>query len=248
MSKALLRFGRIAVWCLALGLPACLGTAQGPGAPGAGPDGSVFSADAGGKTEAGPDVASAEDAKPHPGGVTAPPNEYEGDSKFVLVVRGGVSLCTETLHLANGTDKEVVNSRLNGRIVAIDKVNGTEVQVLQACSLRYVRVMEGEADTLQCTDILLAPDCTFQKEMGISDPGSVAFYKSDKPVDLFEPGGKPACGSGLDSDFFALKNEFDFSGLATENPPPCGAQQQRGMMKPSPSILPILPKLKNVAE
>jgi hypothetical protein len=227
-------------------LPACLGTGKGTGAPG---EGAVFSADAGSATDAGMDVVQ-QDADPHPGGVSAPLNEWEGESTFITVVRGDVSQCAETVHLANGTDKKVVRSRLNGRIVRVDAQDGTESPAL-LCSLRYVRVMEGQGDSLQCTDIVLGPDCTFEKEMEIADPGSVAFHQSKSIVNLMKPQPKPACGSALDSEFLALKSEFDFTGLITENPPACPQEaqegQQRATIKPSRSII-LQDKFKGVLE
>ncbi len=233
---------------LALGavlvLPACLGTGQGTRTSADEADGSVFSADAVGKTEAGPDVAY-EDAKPHPGGVSAPLNEWEGDPKFFTVIRGDVSQCSETVHLANGTDVPLVKSRVNGRIVMVDLEDGAESPGF-LCLGRYVRITEGGAESLQCTDILMKSDCTFQKEMEIADPGSVAFHRSEQSINFLDPKPHPACGPIVASEFKTLKSEFDFSGLNTESPPPCGQQsQQRMIIKPSKTIF---NKLKNVLQ
>lgn len=228
-----MRFEWVLVGCLVLGLPACLETGQGTGAPAVASNGAVFSADAGSKTEAGPDVVQ-EDSKPHPGGVSAPLNEWEGDAKFALTVRGNVSQCTETLHRANGLDIQVVKSRLNGRLVLVDTGDGTEKPLLVGCALRFIRVTEGGADALLCTDILLKPDCTFHQEMEIADPGSAAFHLAKELINLLHPQPYPACVPPESPDFATAKNEFDFSGLATENPPPCG--QQRIMIMPGMTI------------
>jgi hypothetical protein len=194
------------------------------------------------------DVAQ-QDADPHPGGVSAPLNEWDGDAKFFTAVRGDVSQCAETVHLANGTDKKVVRSRLIGRVVRVDVDDGTESPAL-LCSLRYVRVMEGQGDSLQCADAILGPDCTFEKEMEIADPGSVVFHMSKSVVNLMKPEAKPVCGSALDSEFLALKNEFDFSGLVTENPPACAQESQQGRQRATiqPSRTIIQDKLKAVIE
>lgn len=231
----LLAFG--AVLCL----PACLGTGQGTGAP----EGAVFSADAGSKTEAGPDIVQ-EDSKPHPSGVSAPLNEWEGEGRYIVVVRGGVSRCFETLHRADGTDVQIVKSRVSGQIFKYDTVDGVESPYWTSCSLRYLRVTEGGADALQCTDILLKTDCRFEKEMEIADPGSVGFHLAMGQINLLHPEPYPACAPPSDPDFIAVKNELDFSGLAAENPPSCEQESQQGMMiKP---FRPILKKLKNVLE
>lgn len=211
------RFIRLyrALFLLVLGfLPACLGATGPAGNPAAGVGDSGFGssesgveakADGGGVTT---DIAQADAGKPHPGGSSAPSNEWQEPTVYHLIGSSEVQCSEPAPPLAKPV--AVYRYRLKGKVWELHEDEFPPLKPLESCAGRVVRAMKGVSTSnlgaISCQDFVLNANC--EVEMTVSRMVFLEWTEEDPAFDdirfglsgqAAEPGAIP-CDKDLVSD------------------------------------------------
>lgn len=161
-------------------LTSCLGVSGPAGNPASGPEGGAVDTTLA-RPESAQDVAQADSGKPHPGGISAPSNQWPGPSFTMEWSVGGTvqpqCLMTDEYQRADGTTltDQRVRTWITGKIV--ERTNG-ELLVQENDAFYWLRITEGEGESLRCYDVLVNYRKDFSQSIEPADPSSLHYYVS----------------------------------------------------------------------